>query len=591
MTNRPDLEQLDYLRALMSRIESAPHGDRGRIVRDGAATLGLSVAATYRRLAEVGFESGRRPRVDRGRSALQDTEAERLGALLMTSVRANGKRTMSVKTASEILRASGQLSVDMDPGTLSKALRRRGMHPDQTGADTPHVHQRSLHPNHVWQIDASVCVLYYLDKRGVAVASEREFYKNKPGNLKRIERDRVIRYVATDHYSGAIYVEYFHGAESSENLYRFFANAITKRDHPGDPFHGVPLVLMLDRGSASEAHMFRTLLERLDVRHLTHLPGNPRAKGSVERSHDLVERNFESRLGVGVKVEDLAQLNHYAHAWCRTWNAREEHTRHGHTRYGLWQTIRPEQLRIAPPRELLDDLLATKPVSVKVRRDLTVAYSLKRGAGSHTYSVKCLPDVRVGDLLTVVVNPYRAPAIIAITQDVDGREVRTELQPLERDHAGFYADAAVIGEEIKTARDTVPDVERKRMLQEAYGVDTVRDAEAARRKRVPAFEGRVDALDYLTREDTGVAFLQRRGTALPIEAPRVEAQPMTAAQAAKRLREAGVEMNRDRYAVLTGDYPNGINEDAFAELARRWGGGGGESSDAAGSVVPLRAVR
>lgn len=587
MTRRPDLEQIDYLRALMSRIDSAPHGDRGRLVREGAAALGLSVAATYRRLQEVGFDSGRKPRADRGRSALPDAEAQRLGALLMNSVRANGKRTMSFKTAAEILRANDQLSVDMDPGTLAKALRRRGMHPDQVGADSPHVHQKSLHPNHVWQIDASVCVLYYLDRGGVAVASEREFYKNKPQNLKRIERDRVIRYVATDHYSGAMYVEYFLGAESSENLYRFFANAIAKRDHPGDPFHGVPLTLMLDRGSASEAHLFRTLLERLDVRQITHLPGNPRAKGSVERSHDLVERNFEARLGVGMRVADLAQLNHYAQAWCRTYCARERHTRHGHTRYALWQTIRPEQLRIAPPRELLDDLLATKPVSVKVRRDLTIAYALKRGAGSHTYSVKTLPEVRVGDLITVCVNPYRAPSVIAITRDAEGREVRVELEPLERDDAGFYVDAAVIGEEIRSARDTTPDVARKRMLQDAYGVNTVRDAEAARRKRKPAFEGRVDALDYLTREDTTVAYMQRRGTALPIEAPRVEAQALTAAQCAKRLREAGVEMSRERYAVLTAEFPEGISEEAFAGLVKRWS----VSPVPAAEVMPLRAVR
>lgn len=587
MTRRPDLDQIDYLRALMSRLESAAHGERGRLLQDGAAALGLSVAATYRRLAEIGFESGRKPRADRGRSSLPDAEAERLGALLMNSVRANGKRTMSIKTAAEILRANGQLSVDMDPGTIAKALRKRGMHPDQVGADSPHVHQKSLHPNHVWQIDASVCVLYYLDKRGVAVASEREFYKNKPQNLKRIERERVIRYVATDHFSGALYVEYFHGAESSENLYRFFANAISRRDHAGDPFHGVPLTLVLDRGSASEAHMFRTLLERLDVRQLTHLPGNPRAKGSVERAHDLVERNFESRLGVGMRVTDLAQLNHYAQAWCRTFCGNEVHTRHGHTRYGLWQTIRPEQLRIAPPRELLDDLLATKPVSVKVRRDLTVSYALKRGAGSHTYSVKTLPDVRVGDLITVCVNPYRAPSILALTRDADGREVRTELEPLARDAAGFFEDAAVIGEEIRTARDTTPDVERKRMLMDAYGVDTVRDAEAARKKRKPAFEGQVDALDYLTREEGTVAFMQRRGTALPIEAPRVEAQPLTAAQCAKRLREAGVEMNRERYAVLTDDYPQGVSEEAFADLVRRWS----VSTAPAAEVMPLRAVR
>lgn len=571
----------------MSRLESAPHGERGRLVAAAAEALSLSVAAVYRKLSEIGWGSGRKARADRGRSSLSAAEAERLGALLMQSTRANGKRTMSFDTAAEILRVNGELSATMSGSTLSRELRKRGLHPDQTGADSPHVHQRSLHPNHVWQIDASVCVLYYLDKKGLTVTSEREFYKNKPQNLKRIERDRVIRYVATDHYSGAIYVEYFHGAESSENLYRFFANAIAKREHEGDPMHGVPFVLMLDQGSASEAHLFRSLLERLDVRQLTHLPGNPRAKGSVERAHNIVETQFESRLGVGRRIDNIEQLNDYAWAWMRQYNAAAIHTRHGHTRYAMWQTIRQDQLRIAPPRELLDDLLTTKPVEVRVGRDLTVRYTHRRGAGSHTYSVASLPDVRVGFPITVCVNPYRAPNIYAISRDADGREVRTELEPLERDSAGFFADAPVIGQEIRTARDTGTDQARKSMLRDAFGVDTVREAEAARKARKPAFEGRLDALDYLKNESNAVSFMQRRGVSLPIEAPRVEAKPLTHAQCAKRLREAGVEMNRDRYASLVSDYPEGIPEEAVAQLVTRWSG----STAPAADVTPLRAVK
>ena len=44
--------------------------------------------------------------------------------------------------------------------------------------------------------------------------------------MKKIENDRVIRYVMTDHYSGSIYVEYVYGSESSENLIEIFLNGI-----------------------------------------------------------------------------------------------------------------------------------------------------------------------------------------------------------------------------------------------------------------------------------------------------------------------------------------------------------------------------
>lgn len=564
-----DLGQLDYLRDLVTRLDAAPHGTRGPLVRAACELLAISQAELYRRLQrELGWSSGRKPRADRGSTRVDATEAQTVGALLMNSVRANGKRVMSIKTAAEIARANGLLSADVTPATLGRVLRAQGMHPDQAAADTPHITMRSLHPNHVWQIDASVCVLYYLDGRGLAVASEREFYKNKPGNLKRIEKSRVIRYVATDHFSGAIYVEYFLGAEDTENLYRFWANAISKRAHAGDPFHGVPRVLMLDRGSASEGHMFANLLERLQVEHLTHLPGNPRAKGSVERAHDLVERNFECRLGLGRKVETLDELNAMAHAWMRHHNATAVHTRHGHTRYGLWQTIRPEQLRIAPPRELLNGLLTTRPAEVKVSRGLTVRHAVP-GYGSMTYSVADLPDVRVGGTLTLVVNPYRAPNVHVLTRDAEGREARTELVPLTKDAAGFWSGAPVIGESIAAHADTVPDTQRKEMLKAAYGVETLRDAEAAKRARKPAFEGKVNAMADVE-QSAALSYMQRRGVELPLEAPRVEAAPLTHVQAAKRLRAAGIEMTRERYAALTTDYPEGVPESAMAALQARW---------------------
>lgn len=54
-----------------------------------------------------------------------------------------------------------------------------------------------------------MCVLYYLDRGGLAVMDKKEFYKNKPQNVKRIANERVLRYLVTDHYSGAFYLHYF----------------------------------------------------------------------------------------------------------------------------------------------------------------------------------------------------------------------------------------------------------------------------------------------------------------------------------------------------------------------------------------------
>ena len=75
------------------------------------------------------------------------------------------------------------LSID----AISRALRQHHMHPDQLRAPSPALELASLHPNHVWQLDASICVLYYLKIRlkgsgdtGLRVMSAAEFNKTNP---------------------------------------------------------------------------------------------------------------------------------------------------------------------------------------------------------------------------------------------------------------------------------------------------------------------------------------------------------------------------------------------------------------------------
>lgn len=565
----PALDQLAYLRQIMSRLDDAKHGQRGAILRGACDFLGCSTADLYRRLHAVGFVSGRKRRSDAGTTCVDDAEAETLGSILMQSTRANGKRLLSVEAAMTIAVANGAMrNLGVTPSTVHRALRAKGMHPSQSSQLTPSCSMRSEHPNALWQIDVSVCVLYYLDKKGLAVASEREFYKNKPKNLARISDKRVLRYLVTDHYTGAMYLEYLMGSEDTENLFRFFCNAITQREHPQDPFHGVPLQLMMDPGSANLSEVFTGFLKQLDVDAVVHLPGNPRAKGSVERGHDLVERNFEGLLGIGTRVDDLAHLNTLAQQWSRWFNGTRIHSRHKHTRYGLWQTIRPEELRIAPSHELLRSLLTTRPAPCKIARDLSISFAVA-GAGSNRYSVREVPGARVGETLLVAVNPYQSPNVNVITRDRDGNEVRLELTPILRDRAGFDLSAPIIGHTYRGAPDTDVDTARKSMLKTAFGVETVQAAEDAKRKRTQAFAGRIDPFAHMQAE-TVATYMQRKGTELPIAAPRVEQRPLNHVQASKALSLRGVEMSRERYAALQAAWPTGVPHDQVESLAARW---------------------
>ncbi|MFO6979422.1 integrase, partial [Pseudomonas aeruginosa] len=180
-------------------------------------------------------------------------------------------RLYSVADAVEDLRASGLIraeSVDRRTGeirpmsisAISRALHSYRLHPSQLLAPEPVTELRSLHPNHVWQIDASLCVLYYLkpgaNKKasGLQVMDRKEFYKNKPANLDRVAADRVWSYEITDHYTGWIYVRYVMGAESGENFCTVLIEAMQERGG-ADMLHGVPRILMMDPGSANISAM------------------------------------------------------------------------------------------------------------------------------------------------------------------------------------------------------------------------------------------------------------------------------------------------------------------------------------------------
>ena len=311
-----------------------------------------------------------------------------ISALLMESTRKNGKRLYSVADAIETLRANGMIRAEfldtatgelrpLSESTISRALRTYGLHPDQLLAPAPVTELASLHPNHVWQIDASLCVLYYLkpsaDTRanGLRVMNA-EFYKNKPKNVARIASDRVWSYEITDHASDWIYVEYVMGAESGENLCSVLINAMQERGG-ADLLHGVPRMLMLHPGSANTAAMTRNLCRALGIELLVHKVGNARATGQVENARNIIERKLEPGLKFQ-PVNSLDELNALAKRWRMHFNATAIHSRHGKARSQAWMAIQASQLIKAPAVEVCRELAVAQPESRKVSPKLRVSF-------------------------------------------------------------------------------------------------------------------------------------------------------------------------------------------------------------------------
>ncbi|WP_213664280.1 DDE-type integrase/transposase/recombinase [Stutzerimonas stutzeri] len=565
--------------ALAREIEQAPHGSKTALCRAAAADLGITLATVYRKLKEVTVTATRKRRTDAGTSALERHEAELISAVLIQSIRDNDKQLSTLERAVERLRSNGQIRAEIIDGStgeirplsldaIARAMRAYGLHPDQVLRPAPAVELVSLHPNHVWQIDASISTQFYLADDGARAMDKAEFYDGKPQNLKRIEKQRLWRYVITDHTSGTIYAHYVLGAESAENLCNVLISAMVKRGEH-DPFHGVPLCIMTDPGAAMTSSMFRNLCRALGIELIINKVGNARAKGQVEQAHNIVEREFESGLRLMDKPSTLEQINGLAGRWMRHYNATAIHTRTHRTRYGAWMLIRPEQLRIAPPAEVCRELAIAQPEKRKVTAKLRVPF---RGA---EYDIADVPGLMVGDTVLITRNPFRDESSAQLVLvGADGRDHYHVVERIAKDDNGFAANGAtrrVIGEGIRSLPESQAEQTKKVLDQLATGTDSLEAAEKAKKARATPFGGEIDP--FKEQANTSLpAYLPKRGTELEtrVTVATVEIKPLTYVEAAKILRaRLGSSWSADSLAWLKTEYPNGVPEAELDAIVSR----------------------
>lgn len=580
---------IERLLAVAREAEAAGHGKKQAVYQSAAQELGFSVPTLHRKLNEVTMKKPRKRREDSGKTALTLEEARYISAYLQDSNRANNKRLASVENAVEVLRSNGVIRAEridettgevkpMSISAITRGLMKFGLHPEQQSRPSPKVRLASKYPNHVWQIDPSLCVLYYLpNKSGLRVMEKDAFYKNKPQNFKEIEKDRVWRYVITDHASGVIFVQYVLGAESATNLIEAFINATQKR-HKHDPFHGLPEMLMMDKGSANTSKSFETLLRAVDVELYTNKPGQPWAKGQVEKSNDIVERDFEHRLRFLKTAPDtLESINEVAWAWMRAFNKTRIHSRTKRPRYDVWQTITEDQLRLAPPRQMMFDLVYGSVKTPKVSPQLTIRYN------GNQYSVSHIDGIEVGMKVEVTRNPWRGDDSAQVMMvDAEGRTVAHVVEAMEFNEFGFTKEDVEIGSGFQAHKDTRLEQERKAVNRLSMEADTDEQAEKHRKqKRVP-FGGKVDPMKPI-RDTPMTDYIPKRGTEADVTPMVVQEKPLTHVEAAKLLsQKLGSQWEgAAHFKWLKQHYPEGVPREAMADIEQKLTAG----------AAPLRIVK
>lgn len=561
---------------------AAPHGDKEAVYAQFCAELGLSRTVLLTKLKQQGLGKERKPRSDKGVVSLPQAEAQAIVRWQRENARKMGggrtKNMVSLQNAVDILRSNGVIkaqSVCPDTGEIKKhslASIRRAIDAHQLSSNVldaraPSIEVAAAHPNSEWQIDASICTLYYLPKDGgLQEMRTMMFEKNKPENFKRIELDRVWRFVVVDKASHAIYVEYLFGGESGANLAQVMINAMQQRD--GEHFWGVPKLLYCDPGAAMTGAVLRQLCTSLGIEMKWHMPGAARATGSVEKAQDIVERGFESMLKAR-PVHSMADLNAFATQWRKRFGAQAVHSRHGMTRYAAWSTITSEQLVQAPSVDICKELATTAPKQCTVTQTLTVRFK----GQEYQLDAATFSGVYVGQKVMVTRNAWSTDRINVVDSTHPADAAPHVAVLVERGELGYRVDSHNRGEGYRSHAHTSAQ-KQVQLLEEAAKADAIANPSAGtsgrRTKQAQPFGGKVDPFKPLL--ETNIPTYMPR-TASEIRTTPPVAQPALASlsisEACMFIKGAlGTAYEPSTYSFLQARYPEGrVPQEAAEALA------------------------
>ena len=543
-------------------------GERGDMVKNMASALGVSVQTGYRYLERyAAWASGKKPRRDKGETCVPESLCRKI-AELMLFPRANGKQIMTLKLAVTIAKSSGEGIADPETGeitmpsveTISRAMRQYGCHPEQLRKGKPTGRVRSLHPNHTWLLDASVCILYRIrGTKRVVFLDERSYNAKKPKNLIEIGNRRIVRYVVVDHTSNAFYVRYEQAAgETAEGVLRTLIEFIADRGHH-DPAHGLPSILYTDPGPANTASLITNFCEQLDIRLIHHAPGAANATGAVEVHQDIIEKQFESRLRF-IDVPDVAYLQSEADRWRRHFCARAEHSRLKTTRNNAWLTIREEQLRTVP-RDVLEAIAQWKTERRNVGTDFVISVNTHTSHGVRSYDLRELAyhGLSARESVRVLLNPFKAPEIVAVMDMPDGTEKRFNIAPMETDQYNQDLSAPVFGECYRAMPKTHSEKVLEEIKKQAYGVDSAEEAERLHN----AGKRPSSVTNIMADVKEAPLYLGRTGQPVKLAAPTAEPMPMSRVAFAVMMKREHPDVWNDANAAacmewLSTRYPDSV---------------------------------
>lgn len=152
-----------------------------------------------------------------------------------------------------------------------------------------------------------------------------------------------------DDRSGVCYQEYHYVlGEDAMTALKFFFAAMSPKPHKGNPFSGIPKVLVLDNGPVSKSKVFLRVMDQLGVEIRINSPASKeprktaaRAKGKVERSFRTVKDSLETLYRFH-EPESLEEANEWLRTYLIKYNA-DDHRSESHSRMDDWVKNAPKE--------------------------------------------------------------------------------------------------------------------------------------------------------------------------------------------------------------------------------------------------------
>lgn len=506
-------------------------GEAGKKADELARHYGVTRQTIFRYAGIKGLR-WRKEKATKGKTKVSDDAIMKAGAMLLVSRRTSNEITLPACDAKEMLEDSG-IDTGVSTGRFLGLMRQREIAAKDILCPSPHQNMLSEHPNHVWQFDVTNCIQYFLDDKGPTGLNERdadmELYKNKIVKTAKAIKKELLRYVAVDHCTGAFFLWYYYASgeraiDGADFLFKAMRpkDEIIKQVFNGTAesklnkyhLHGVPFMLIPDKGSIMNDKANQNLFKSLRIEVEPHLPGNPRAKGAVEGLMKIINR-FEARLKFQ-RPGNLAELNAWALDWCIKING-VNLMRGVAPRSAMWSTIRSEHLRLCP-EEAIYRMLIRKP-----EEDCKCNGSMHFKLNGRTYQV---PDSNASNKwVKVVIHPYEYPKVEAHFSG----EVYL-LQPIEKDQYGRLSQGTTYGE-YKSHKHTVTQKaksEMEKIAADEWGISWKGTGDKRRAIAPPVGHETPLKVFGHQADKVKVDFISRKGTELNIEQPQALTSPVTA---------------------------------------------------------------